>query len=369
MRIEVHDNISELPLPRAAWNAIAERGTTRTVFQTYEWASAWWETFGHRYRLMHLAFESAEPPTSGFACLMASATDRRSGQWHIVADANSDYCDIPVDGNRFAALDALVKFFARDFVEWESLAIMNIPEESMTLAALATLCERYGLGFRTSKRIAAPKLRIDSDGPDVRLKYSVRRHCTRLQRLGDVEFRLLRERNDLPRLLAVLYEQHVNRYRQRGERSLFEESLYRRFYERLALAMLDAGWLNFSELTLDGSPIAVHLGFEYDKVLTWYKPAFDIACQRYSPGTVLIKHLIDYAQDRQLDVLDFTVGDEAFKERFSNATSYNRNAFIYRSRPAACIHAVRDQSIAAAKRIVTALGHLHVPSQRRHTHP
>ncbi len=368
MQIQVYDNFGEIPLMRAGWNAIAGQSPTHTIFQTHEWASAWWETFGHRHRLLHLAINNPRNGTAGFACLMSSPADGKSDRWHIMADVNSDYCDIPVDGNRFAVLDALIKFFAHDYEEWESLSFMNLPEASVTLAALATLCDRYRLGFHAGNRIAAPKLRFDRNEQQVKLKYSVRRHCNRLERLGKVEFHVLRDRHDLPRLLAVLYKQHIDRYRQKGERSLFEDPLYRRFYERLALAMLEAGWLSFSKLTLDGIPIAVHFGFEYNNVLTWYKPTFDIDYQRYSPGTVLIKHLIDYAQTRQLDMLDFTVGDEAFKERFSNTISYNRNIVIYRNQSSAYIHTARDQSVAAAKRVAMVLGRIHVPGQRRHTH-
>jgi len=369
MRIKVHDTHSEIPLERSQWNALAGQGPTRTVFQTHEWASAWWSTFGHRHRLLHLDFETLDNVPAGFACLMTSAADGDGDRWHILADANSDYCDIPIGGNRFAGLEALVKFFARDFVGWETLSLMNIPEQSVTLAALTTLCARHGLWLHSSRRITAPKLRFAADGGDVEIKYSVRRHHNRLERLGELEFRVLREARELPRLLGVLFEQHVARYRLKGERSLFEDVLFRRFYERLAFEMLEAGWLHFSELCLDGKPIAVHFGFEYRNILTWYKPAFDVAYQRYSPGTVLIKHLIDDAKTRHLDELDFTIGDEAFKARFSNVVSYNRNVVIYKRRPSAYLHALREHTMSVGKRIVALSGKVHVPSQRRHPHP
>lgn len=368
MQIKIYDSIDKLPMARERWNAIAGQGPTKTIFQTHEWVSAWWETFGHRHRLLHLEFESEELSTSGFACLMASATDGRGNRWHIVADSNSDYCDIPVIGNRFAALDELLRFLSRDFGEWESLSFMNIPEQSPTLAALITLCDKHGLWIRASNRIRAPKIRIEGTGQEIRHKYSVRRHCRRLEKLGSVEFRVLQDACELPRLLGILYDQHIERFRNKGEISLFENPLSRRFYERLAVRLLSAGWLNFSELTLDGKPIAVHFGFEYDRILTWYKPAFDVTYQRYSPGTVLIKYLIDYARSHRFDTLDFTVGDEAFKERFSNATSYNRNVVIYRNRPSAYLHTLRDHSIAVAKHVATYFGRQHASGQRHHTH-
>lgn len=355
MQIALYDSFDRIPLERDAWNRLVQRSPTNTIFQTHQWARAWWKTFGDRYKLRYLTVENCGQ-LSGFAPLMTSPATLNDNSLHFLADTNSDYCDFAAEGNRYAVLDAVVDFLAHEYRDWDSLTLQNIPEHSPNLAALMTLCEKYGLWPRLSRRFAAPRIRFDVDSPGFKLKYSVRRHCNRMERLGQVEFRIVQEKHELPRLLAILFEQHIGRYRHKGERSLFENTLVRRFYSNLAEELLDAGWLHFSELLLDGRTIAVHFGFEYDKVLTWYKPAFDIAQRQYSPGTVLLKNLIDYAGKHRLDVLDFTIGNELFKERFSNTMFYNRNLTIYRNRSSVCCHAVRDKAISAAKRLLNVVG-------------
>lgn len=353
MQIRIYDSFSRIPLARDEWNALIQRNATNTIFQTHQWASAWWETFGDRYKLRYLAVEDAGQ-MRGFAPLMAASVEKTGDTLHFVADANSDYCDFATDGNRYAVLDAIVEFFAREYAEWDSLSLINIPEQSPTLASLMTLCEKHGLKARISQRIPAPRIVFNADGRGFKQKYSTRRHCNRMERLGKVEFRILHDKENLPGMLESLYAQHIGRYRHKGENSLFENSLCRRFYATLADKLLDAGWLHFTELLLNERPLALHYGFEYNNVLTWYKPAFDITYRKYSPGTVLIKHLIDYANERKLDALDFTIGNEVFKERFSNAVDYNRNLVIYKNRPSAYLHAARDKVIRSAKKILSA---------------
>lgn len=367
MQIRVYDDFNRIPLDRNAWNALVQHGSTNTIFQTHQWASAWWKTFGDSHRLLYLSAE-ADGQVRGFAPLMTSSSPSPGNALHLVADANSDYCDISAERNRFSVLDAMIRFIAREQTGWDSLSLRNIPEHSTTLASLMTLCDKYGLWPRLSHRIATPRIDFNAGDGKFKLKYSIRRHCNRMERLGKVEFRILRDRKELPDMLDALFQQHIARFRNKGEHSLFENSLVRTFYANLADELMDTGWLHFSGLLLDGRPLAVHFGFEYNKVLTWYKPAFDIAHQQYSPGTVLIKHLIDYSVEHRLDSLDFTIGNEPFKERFSNAIAYNRNLTIYRNRPSAYFHAVKDRSIVAVKHILNAFGSPHAPGKRHHPH-
>ena len=81
---------------------------------------------------------------------------------------------------------------------------------------------------------------------------------------------------------------------------------------------------------LDGQPIAFHYGFNYAGSLIWYKPTFDVAQAKHSPGLVMLDHLIGYALDHRLRELDFTLGDEAFKRRFTNHVRQNVSVQIFR---------------------------------------
>lgn len=62
----------------------------------------------------------------------------------------------------------------------------------------------------------------------------------------------------------------------------------------------------------------MHYGFDYDGVVTWYKPSFDPAFAAHSPGLALLRQLIGYALTNGRRELDFTWGAEPFKARFTN---------------------------------------------------
>jgi hypothetical protein len=108
-----------------------------------------------------------------------------------------------------------------------------------------------------------------------------------------------------------------------GDYSLFDDPRHRRFYERMVPVMLESNWLRFSVLRWQGEVLAYHLGFLFDGVFTWYKPTFNVDWARYSPGEVLLKCLLEDALANDVRVFDFTVGDEAFKERFANVKNQN----------------------------------------------
>ena len=105
------------------------------------------------------------------------------------------------------------------------------------------------------------------------------------------------------------------------------------------------GWLQFSIVEFNGEPIAFHFGFDYCGCVTWYKPSFDMRFAEHSPGLLLTRQLIEDGLRRSRRELDFTIGDEAFKGRFSSLQRYNWNLGIYRSanlhRGAMLIHHAR----------------------------
>ena len=163
-------------------------------------------------------------------------------------------------------------------------------------------------------------------------KYSVTRHLRKLEKLGKLEFRNLRSKQEILPHIDAFFSQHIQRYRLKNQASQFTDAANKEFYVDLVERFDHNGWIIFSVLTLDDVVVAYRLGFDYDNKLIWYKPAFDVEYRAYSPGTIMLKKLIEYSIETGHSELDFTIGDEAFKSRFSNRTRYNQNIAIYRSR-------------------------------------
>jgi CelD/BcsL family acetyltransferase involved in cellulose biosynthesis len=85
----------------------------------------------------------------------------------------------------------------------------------------------------------------------------------------------------------------------------------------------------------NGQPIAFHFGFDYFGSLIWYKPSFDVRYAEHSPGLLLTRKIIEDGLQRSKRELDFTIGEEAFKDRFANVSRFNVTLSVYHSVPSA----------------------------------
>jgi CelD/BcsL family acetyltransferase involved in cellulose biosynthesis len=162
-------------------------------------------------------------------------------------------------------------------------------------------------------------------------KYSLRRPLNWFRKHGAVDFRHVTSAEEIEKLLPTFFDQHRRRWANVGKPSLFCDARQTRFYELLARGMQAHGWLQFSIVEFNGEPIACHFGFDYCGCVTWYKPSFETRFAGHSPGLLLTRLLIEDGLRRERRELDFTIGDEAFKERFSSHLRTNLNFGVYPS--------------------------------------
>jgi CelD/BcsL family acetyltransferase involved in cellulose biosynthesis len=333
LRVELVTRRSQIPLDAERWNALVAANETNTVFQTYEWFDAWWQTFGAGRSLFFLVVKSGDEVV-GFAPF----TRRRSPfGWRLLELAgtgNADYLDLilPVDKPR--QLTAICSFLRARRFSWERLALYNVPTASSTHAALLTLSARTGLRVVDELCVPCPALKLAPDTTAARElidKYSLRRPLNWFRKRGTVAFRHVASGDEIARLLPVFFEQHRRRWTIAGRYSVFSERRQRQFYETLVRTLLPTGRLQFSVVEFNGDPVAFHFGFDYAGTITWYKPTFDTRYSAHSPGLLLTRQLIEDGLARGRQELDFTIGDESFKERFSNVQRYNMYFGVYPS--------------------------------------
>jgi CelD/BcsL family acetyltransferase involved in cellulose biosynthesis len=71
-----------------------------------------------------------------------------------------------------------------------------------------------------------------------------------------------------------------------------------------------------SALLLEGRSVATHWGVRGGGTMYYLMPTFDTALERYSPGKVFLLRFLRRCVDEGLARLDFTIGDEAYKDKF-----------------------------------------------------
>ncbi len=73
----------------------------------------------------------------------------------------------------------------------------------------------------------------------------------------------------------------------------------------------------FHTLEIEGSPIAITMGFEYGGKYFYYLSGFDVEYGKLSPGSVLLSKIIEECHSMGLSEVDLLRGNEAYKYKFN----------------------------------------------------
>jgi CelD/BcsL family acetyltransferase involved in cellulose biosynthesis len=334
--VELIEQRSQIPLTATEWNELVARNETNSVFQTYQWFDAWWRTFGEAHQLFFLLLRR-EDRIVGFGALMLRRTRFGGRQLEFVGTGNADYQDFVVPEDKPAALHAICEFLRAHCSRWRCAWLSNVPSHSTTPFYLHEAGRRYGLHLVEEGRVRCPALQLSDRQAAEKLlkKYSLKRPLNWFSSRGEVRFNNLTSLDEIKDWLPVFFEQHAGRWHAVGRPSLFDTERQRAFYLALAAGLHSAGWLLFSVLEFNGQPIAFHFGFDYCGSLIWYKPSFDVRYSEHSPGLLLTRKIIEDGVQRSKRELDFTIGEESFKDRFANISRFNVTLSVYHSAPSA----------------------------------
>jgi CelD/BcsL family acetyltransferase involved in cellulose biosynthesis len=335
-------------LDARGWNALARLGTN-TVFQTYEWQSSWWAAYGGRFEPLFITVTNGAS-TCGVAPLIVE--QGVSGRVvRFIGDGRADYCDV-LAGNNWGTVARIVAGL-KDYGDWDVLDLTNVPSQSGTVGMLKALCEDAGFGVMVHDYFTCPTLLIhghEHAAERILSKPSLRRRINYFERIGRLTIRDLTAASDVAPCLEGFFAQHVTRWQAHNTPSLFNDPVNQTFYRELTDRMGGTGWLLFSSVELEGRPIAMHFGFDYDDGIIWYKPSFDPAFAAGSPGLVLVRHLIHRALREGRRELDFTIGDEPFKRRFTNHVRKTVHIQVYRDPARYLLERSRRGVMAAVRR-------------------
>jgi CelD/BcsL family acetyltransferase involved in cellulose biosynthesis len=324
---------TDVPVDREQWNALVAESGGATIFQTYEWFASWWRAFGHRRELFLVTFWQ-DDRLAGIAPLMI---ERRAGLRHLefVGSGNADYNDFILGRREEEILPLVARYLASQRDRWDLMTLRNVPTESPTAVILPAVMRSLGLGTTDHEHVACPTLQVSSRAAETRRlldSYGFRRRIKQLRQHGELAFMRCSTAEQVNDHLPRFFAQYLERRGNSPAATAFAQPEVQGFYRALAAALLPRGWLHFSVLECGGQPAAYHFGFEFGGRLYWYKPCFDPALARQSPGTVLLWYLISDCRQRGLEEFDFTVGAEAFKYRYASSERVNATLRVFRHR-------------------------------------
>lgn len=158
-----------------------------------------------------------------------------------------------------------------------------------------------------------------------KLRGDIRRQMRRLGEMGTLRFVEYASEKDIP---EGLFEQFMDAHRQRWPNA-YKAPL---FHERLVEACSLNAPIHFSAMMLDETPIAWHLGFEFQGVYYYYMPAGNPDFQKQSPVKIHLYYLILRAIGKKYVLYDHLRGDETYKSGWSDGLQYVNNRIIHSGR-------------------------------------
>jgi CelD/BcsL family acetyltransferase involved in cellulose biosynthesis len=326
-----------------------------------EWTTAWWDIFKERtWRPCILAaYEGSQ--LRGIAPLYSrghSGHQPLPESIRFIGEEHADYQGfITCDSVRVSAL--LLEALLAAFPKRVMINFDQIPQSSSLEMTLRQRCASQPYTMLVSHATPCPWINL-RDKPKVDrvfAKRSLRRHTSRIAKLGRLEVVHERDPSFARAMLPAFFDQHIRRWAGTGFPSLFERANNRHFYERLVDVLGEQGLVVFSRLAIGGRAAAFHFGLHSGSRFLWYKPTYEPALASYSPGEVLLGTLIRYALSESYGAFDFTRGDERFKSRFASDVAYNISYVRARNLQHAVTHRLRACARRTARFIRNSLFH------------
>lgn len=303
-------------LDEGSWNGLLARAAAPVPFLTWQWQEHWWRAFGAgRHPLRLLAVSDSSGQLTGLLPLYAESRD----VFRIVGGVDvSDYLDLLAPaGSEEEVWAALLQHRSAEPAAWD---LHCLRATSATMILLPTMAPVYGLAARVLREERCPVLPLPGSwdaylaGLSGKNRHELRRKMHRLDReLPGTTVRSHATVEGLPDAMTAFLALHR---KSRPGKARFMDERMEEFFQAVAGALMDRGWLRLWFLELEGEPLASCLTYEYAGSVGLYNSGFDPTRAALSPGIVLLCHVIRDAIDRGFRRFDFLRGEEPYKYGF-----------------------------------------------------
>jgi CelD/BcsL family acetyltransferase involved in cellulose biosynthesis len=310
-----------------SWREIEARGTS-FVFQSFDWCSTWFETIGRALEVEPLLIHVREPTSGADMFLPLGIERKRFGVRCLgflvnrLADHTGPILAGPTDA---AFAPEVVSGILREFESARRCDVADFRHLRATVDGRRNPLVGLGCGvagYRTHS------VRIEGSweafwAKTVPSKHSAdsRRQHRRLAERGESRFVVATTVEQALAITGAMLAQKSRRYRETGRDDPLTSEAYREFYLRITRRYHGCGMIHVSALTLDDQILATHWGAVWKGRLVSLMPSFEGGeWARYSPGRLLLEHLLEWSFRAGLHEFDLTIGDEPYKFAFCNVS-------------------------------------------------
>lgn len=324
------DERAELDGLAPEWDRLFNLQARPTPFLHRAWFEAFWSEMDHSpgWPLILAAFENSQ--LVGLAPLTAGKT-RRGGlnHWSVFGLENvhsQDYAWLLEPDREEEILEAMVDELERLFTGRVMISWGNAYMDHPASASAARVLSRRGRRVDQRVRRHAPVVRFPGGGKSFfsTLGTKTRKRLNRNLRLLDQEGRVRLEEvsasADLQSHLDAAWELEAGTWKGRLGTAVGLDPRLTGFYNRLAVNMAARDMLCLFVLYLDDNLIAFDFNLHAGDTVHILKTSFDDAWAKLSPNRLVVRALIDWAEERGLTALSMGGDADEWKMRWTDET-------------------------------------------------
>jgi CelD/BcsL family acetyltransferase involved in cellulose biosynthesis len=326
-RIAIHSDLAGV---EAAWREF-EQQAIATVFQQFDYLSAWFRHIGSRDAITP-AVVVLRTDDSVLAILPLAI--ERGRFLRKLSWLGQDLCDYlcPLMSMEFAALEPrTVKFlwreivelmqsqsrFHHDLVEFRRMPAM-VEGAGNPMLALPTVLHASAAHATTLSGDWESFYREHRNG---KARKQDRSKLNRLGEFGEVALATPSHTADIADMLAALFQQKSEALDSKGIADVFAKPGHREFFLDLATSARTRHLVHVSALEVGSSLAAINLGFEFRDRYSLFLVSYDRSFARLSPGVIHLNKLMQRAIERGMKVFDFLVGEQRLKLEWTDSST------------------------------------------------
>jgi CelD/BcsL family acetyltransferase involved in cellulose biosynthesis len=315
----VTDNVGFREL-EPAWRALGVRSRSNQIFQDFDWCWRSWECVAAPLdrRLRILVGRVDGRVVLIWPCMIAGPYLR------LLSCELFQFSDVLVEAGPDSGAWLRAALRALRGLGGQALLLKELRADSV----LSDHLRRYparGLK-RTSQRVRL--LHLDRYASwdaylgrlPRQLRADQRRQWRRIEASAPgIRFELVNDRMAQRNTIRWIFDRKVAWLKERNASAEFLDSReYRRFCESVCDDLHARGITFVGRLVAGTAIIAAVIGFFREEYFTFFMFAYDPAWHRYSPGRLVMERCIRHCFDQGVTTFDFMLGDEDYKEKWSD---------------------------------------------------
>ncbi|MHB8088928.1 MAG: GNAT family N-acetyltransferase [Anaerolineaceae bacterium] len=308
------------------WNQLLSKSANDVPFLRFEYLADWWQTRGggewpQEAELVILAAREGSE-LIGIAPLFITEHEGHKKLMLVGCIEISDFLDLIVTENRASAfIEGLLNYVSDQLMPQGiySIDLYNLLDDSPTTQHLAKAGK--AAGYEVSKTVLqhAPRITLPGDWEqylesiDKKQRHEIRRKMRRAAEADAVvEVYFTNDQSkveeDTQAFLSLMAQD--------PEKAAFLTPAMREQFKISIQTAFKNGWLQLSFLQVNGENAAAYLNLDYQNCIWVYNSGIDRRFMEYSPGWVLLGHLLQWANENKRSVFDFLRGNEDYKYKF-----------------------------------------------------